>query len=185
MKGTHGTTRDNARSIAEQGFKYQRGDNESRRGSGAYFWDYDGNCERSKQDAFELAEAFWMSTYSKELSPDEHMSIIDVAFEEGTVVLDATRHEPEQHKLLCELIRISEDKFAKNSGKVDHKELSGVFDNFVAEIEKQWKKTVDAFRVEFKVVDRRFFPARYIVGVESPTCLVVKTTDKILIGGIH
>ncbi len=183
MKGTHGTTTENATSIARQGFKYTTDGNTSRRGSGAYFWDYSG--ESGRKDAFELAKAFWMAQYSKDHCSETQMSIIDVSFNDDIVILDATRHEPEFHKELCEFIRVSEDKFTKANGNVDFSEVSGMFDNFVSMIEEAWGRTIDALRVDFKVSNRKYYPARYLLGVESPTCLVVKTTDKIEIGGVH
>jgi hypothetical protein len=183
MKGTHGTTTERASSIVKEGFKYPTGEHSSRRGSGAYFWDY--TTEDTRVDAFELAKAYWMSKYSKNHCPDTQMSIIDVSFNDDLVVLDASRHEPEFHKELCEFIRVSEDKFTKANGNLDFNEVSGMFDNFVLLIEKAWGKTIDALRVDFRVSDRKHYPPRYLLGVESPTCLVVKTTSKIVIGGVH
>lgn len=179
MKGTHGTTQDRVESITNDGFRFNTTGDGRRKGSGAYFWDYESEDYRS--DALLLAKIFW-SNIERVKRDGRHannkLAIADVTFDENMILLDTLLKE--YYEILMEMLKESESKYVIDDSdpkSINFEELGGVYDNFVTETEKVWNKTIHAFRVQVNVVGRGY-PWRYII--QPPSCLVVKTPDEVI-----
>ena len=178
MNGTHGTFRINVKSIIEDGFKID-GDGYWC-GKGAYFWDYESKNYRS--EALILARSHWRQSFNlKRRKPIEEndCAILDVQFDDSMNMINTL--ETEVRERLHLLLSKQEEKYleaTERGHEVNFGGLNGVYDHFIELVEKVSGKTVDAIRFTVNV-NRKYFPKRYGL-LNDPTCLVVKTPDKVI-----
>jgi hypothetical protein len=176
LKGTHGTCASFAENIRKNGFNLGNG----RRGSGVYFWAYNGE---SKFNATCLAEAWWQHSfnygfYSKEANQSFELITTEINTEN---FLDL-----EEHDFKLKLLEFVSKVYAR-ALKKDRKGLAErAYDLFVDQIEKQIGK-VDVIHVTVNPPSKECFSQkcfdRGAVTTEaiSPSCYVVRNTKCITI----
>lgn len=165
--GDHGTTQANAEAILEQGFRIEAG----RAGKGAYFW-HRNHASRK------LAEDWIRDRLEKNASPNAPSPKNAVIFckleAEANEVIDLNDAPLKDHLLRVMLPRVD------NQRSFTTRQISGLYDLFVSEIEKRLKCSC-------KIVEVNLAPPRSslkwyrIEVVGAVLCYVARTKDCITI----